>query len=102
MLSLCQVFDRRCRTLFQCISVGKLVGCRYYGFAQSQNGGTEYIIPDFTNEEERKQWENDHESPFPDENGQTTMPCCSHPDYMPTDEDFAHAEEEWQEAGLKY
>ena len=68
----------------------------------SQNGGTEYIIPDFTNEEERKQWENDHESPFPDENGQTTMPCCSHPDYMPTDEDFAHAEEEWQEAGLKY
>ena len=68
----------------------------------SQNGGAEYTIPDFTKEEDRKLWENDHDSPFPDENGVATMPCCSHPDYMPTDEEFANAEKEWQEAGLRY
>ena len=28
------------------------------------------------------------------------MACCSHPDYMPTEEDFAQAEKEWKEAGL--
>ncbi len=66
----------------------------------SQNGGMEYKIPDFTKEEERVLWENDHDSPFPDENGTASMPCCSHPDYMPTEEDFANAEREWREAGL--
>jgi hypothetical protein len=66
----------------------------------SQNGGVEYKIPDFRREEERVLWENDHDSPFPDENGNASMPCCSRPDYMPTDEDFANAEREWREAGL--
>lgn len=45
-------------------------------------------------------WENDTESPFPDENGNATMPCCSHPDFMPGEEDYANAEKEWREAGL--
>ena len=66
----------------------------------SQNGGKEYKIPDFTKEKERVLWENDHDSPFPDAQGNATMPCCSQPDYMPTDEDFANAEREWREAGL--
>lgn len=66
----------------------------------SQNGGVEYQIPDFTNEEERKKWENDNDSPFPDENGNATMPCCSHPDYHPTEDDIAKATAEWKEAGL--
>jgi len=66
----------------------------------SYNGGCEYKIPDFSNEEERKKWENDTESPFPDENGNADMPCCSHPDYEPTAEDYANAEREWREAGL--
>ena len=57
----------------------------------SQNGGAEYKIPDFSNEEERKLYENDNLSPFPDENGNATMPCCSHPDYCPTEEDYAEA-----------
>ena len=58
-------------------------------------------IPDFRNEEERKLWENDNDSPFPDENGNATMPCCSHPDYEPTEEDYANAEREWNEAGVE-
>ena len=66
----------------------------------SYNGGCEYKIPDFTDEEERKLWENDTASPFPDEDGNADMPCCSHPDYEPTAEDYANAEREWKEAGL--
>jgi hypothetical protein len=66
----------------------------------SLEGGKEFKIPDFTKEEERVLWENDHDSPFTDENGYSAFPCCSHPDYMPTDEDFANAEREWREAGL--
>ncbi|MBE7000662.1 MAG: Gfo/Idh/MocA family oxidoreductase [Ruminococcaceae bacterium] len=66
----------------------------------SQEGGKEYKIPDFTSEEERKIWENDTESPFPDENGNATMPCCSHPDFSPGEEDYRNAEKDWQEAGL--
>ena len=67
---------------------------------RSQNGGKEYQIPDFTKEEDRLLCEHDTDSPFPDENGHATMACCSHPDYMPTEEDFAQAEKEWKEAGL--
>lgn len=66
----------------------------------SCNGGMEYRIPDFRKEEERKLWENDHDSPFPDEDGKTSMPCCSHPDFRPSEEDYANAEREWKEAGL--
>lgn len=68
----------------------------------AQNNGVEYKIPDFTNEEERKLWENDNESPYPDENGVATMPCCSHPDFLPTEEDYANAVKDWEEAGLSY
>jgi len=68
----------------------------------SQNGGAEYKIPDFRNEEERKLWENDHSSPFPDENGNVSLPCCSHPDYCPTEEDFANAEKDWVETGVDF
>ncbi len=66
----------------------------------SLNSGVEYKIPDFRNEEERKVWENDNDSPFPDENGNATMPCCSHPDFKPSEEDYAAAERDWREAGL--
>lgn len=64
------------------------------------NNGIEYKIPDFRNEEERKLWENDNASPFPDAHGNATMPCCSHPDYRPTEEDYAMAECKWRETGL--
>ena len=66
----------------------------------SLNNGVEYKIPDFTKEEERIKWENDTESPFPDENGKATMPCCSHPDFHRSEEDYANAEKDWREMGL--
>ena len=42
------------------------------------HNGAEYKIPDFSNEEERKAYENDNLSPFPDENGVANYPCTKY------------------------
>ena len=52
-------------------------------------GGMPYDIPDFHSEEERVKWETDTLSPFPKEDGTRDIPCCSHPDYEPTEEQLA-------------
>lgn len=50
------------------------------------DGGKPYDIPDFRKEEDRKQYENDMLTPFWGEHGEApTLPCCSHPDYKPTE-----------------
>ena len=50
-------------------------------------GGKPYDIPDFRKEEDRKLYENDYLSPFYGADGsEPTLPCCSHPDYKPTEE----------------
>lgn len=50
-------------------------------------GGVPYDIPDFHLEECRRQYENDRLSPFYGADGsEPTLPCCSHPDYKPTEE----------------
>ncbi len=49
-------------------------------------GGQPFDIPDFHREEDRKMWENDRETPFFGSDGsQPTIPCCSHPDFGPTE-----------------
>lgn len=49
-------------------------------------GGKTYDVPDFRKEEDRLLYENDNLSPFYGEDGsEPTLPCCSHPDYKPTD-----------------
>ena len=49
-------------------------------------GGMPYDIPDFRNEEDCKKYENDRLSPFVKKDGSAPdMPCCSHPDFKPTD-----------------
>lgn len=51
------------------------------------NGGAPYDIPDFRNEECRKQYENDRQTPFCGTDGsKPNIPCCSNPDYSPTEE----------------
>lgn len=51
------------------------------------NGGGCYDIPDFHLEECRKEYENDRQSPFFGTDGsQPNIPCCSKPDYRPTEE----------------
>jgi len=50
-------------------------------------GGKPYDIPDFRLEEERVKYENDRLTPFVGDDGSApTLPCCSHTDYKPTDE----------------
>jgi hypothetical protein len=50
------------------------------------DGGKVYDIPDFRNEEDRKLYENDYLTPFWGDDGSApTLPCCSHPDYKPTE-----------------
>jgi hypothetical protein len=49
-------------------------------------GGVPYDIPDFHLEECRQQYENDRLTPFYGADGsEPTLPCCSHPDYAPTE-----------------
>ncbi len=50
-------------------------------------GGMPYDIPDFHLEDERKKYEHDRLTPFYGSDGsEPTLPCCSHPDYQPTEE----------------
>lgn len=49
-------------------------------------GGKAYDIPDFRKEEDRKLYENDYLTPFwGDDGSEPTLPCCSNPDYKPTE-----------------
>ena len=50
-------------------------------------GGKPYDIPDFRNEECRKQYENDRLTPFYGSDvSEPNIPCCSKTDYAPTEE----------------
>ena len=58
------------------------------------NGGVPYDIPDFRLEECRKEYENDRQTPFCGTDGsRPNIPCCSNPDYSPTDEQIKKMEE---------
>lgn len=49
-------------------------------------GGKVYDIPDFRKEEDRKLYEDDDLTPFWGDDGSApTLPCCSNPDYKPTE-----------------
>ena len=50
-------------------------------------GGKPFSIPDFKNEDDRRACDGDTLSPFPaGPDDVPTLPCCSHPDYAPTEE----------------
>ncbi|MBQ8275216.1 MAG: Gfo/Idh/MocA family oxidoreductase [Clostridia bacterium] len=52
--------------------------------------GKSFEIPDFRQEEARKQYENDRLTPFYGTDGsEPNFPCCSHPDYKPTAQKIA-------------
>ena len=48
-------------------------------------GGRPYDIPDFRKEEDRKKYENDYLSSYAPKDSENYLPCCSHPDYTPTE-----------------
>lgn len=49
-------------------------------------GGVPFDIPDYRNEADRVRYENDRETPFFGTDGsKPTIPCCSHPDFKPSE-----------------
>ena len=62
-------------------------------------GGKEYRIPDFRNEDERKLCDGDTASPLPDENLNVTLPISPF-DYKPSEEAIEKAKEAWKSMGL--
>ena len=56
------------------------------GHRSMLEGGMPIDIPDFTNEDDCKKYENDRLSPFMMTDGtKPDIPCCSHPDYKPVE-----------------
>ncbi len=88
------------RTFVECIREGKQPPMPYdvksavamssvaiLGFRSVLAGGAPFDIPDYSKEADRKQYENDFETPFYGSDGNApTMPCCSDPTYAPTEE----------------
>lgn len=59
------------------------------GHRSMLENGMPYDIPDFRNEEDRNKYENDTLSPFYGKDGSApTLPCCSDPDFRPTEEQY--------------
>ena len=87
------------RTFHDCIRAGKQPAMPYdiysalnmssvaiLGFRSLLEKGMPYDLPDFRLEEDRAKWENDRLSPFYGSDGsKPTLPCCSDPDYKPTE-----------------
>ncbi|MBQ4573762.1 MAG: Gfo/Idh/MocA family oxidoreductase [Clostridia bacterium] len=63
------------------------------------NGGMTYDIPDFRLEEDRRKYELDNITPYPDDNLKVSIPCSSQP-YAPSEEDLTNAKKRWKEAGF--
>ena len=61
------------------------------------DGGMPYDIPDFRREEDRKRYENDTLSPYPNEKYEADIPCSSQP-YAPTEDDLQCARNMWRNA----
>jgi len=49
--------------------------------------GVPYDIPDFHKEEDLAKYENDRLTPFYTDGKEPTLPCCSHPDFKPSEAD---------------
>ncbi len=59
-----------------------------------------YDVPDFKKEADRRKYEFDTISPYPDENYKVDVPCSSQP-YQPTKEDLEKAHSYWTNAAFE-
>ena len=87
------------RTFIECVKAGKqpphpfdiysatvMSSVGILAHRSTMEGGKVYDIPDFRNEDDCKMYENDYLTPFWSDDGSApTLPCCSHPDYKPTE-----------------
>ncbi len=76
-----------------------IASCAILAHRSILNGNVGYDIPDFRREEDRRKYEYDRSSPFPDENGLVNIPVSSRP-YEPTEEDLANALQDWKDTGV--
>ena len=87
------------RTFIECVMEGKqpehpfdvysavaMSSVAILGHRSMLEGGMPYDIPDFRREEDCKKYENDRLTPFVIDGNEPTIPCCSHTDYRPSDE----------------
>ena len=58
------------------------------------NNNMTYDVPDFRNEADRRKYEFDTISPYPEADGKVDIPCSSQP-YAPTADDLRAAHEKW-------
>ena len=71
---------------FDLYSATVMASVAILGHRSVMDGGVPYDIPDFRREEDRKLYENDFLTPFFGDNGEApTLPCCSNPNYKPTE-----------------
>lgn len=71
---------------FDIYSATVMASVAILGHRSVLDGGKPYDIPDFHVEEDRKLYENDKLTPFWGDNGEEpTLPCCSHPEYKPSE-----------------
>jgi hypothetical protein len=87
------------RTFVDCVKQGKqpphpfdiysaiaMSSVAILGHRSVLEGGKPYDIPDFRRKEDQNLYENDYLTPFWGDNGEApTLPCCSNPDYKPTE-----------------
>ena len=90
------------RLFLECIKEGKqpphpfdiysaitMSSVAFLAHRSSLEGGKVYDIPDFRKEEDCKLYEKDFLTPFYGDAGEKpTLPCCSHPDYKPTEKNM--------------
>ena len=71
---------------FDLYSATVMASVAILGHRSVLEGGKPYDVPDFRLEEDRVLYENDFLTPFWGDDGTPpTVPCCSHPDYRPTE-----------------
>jgi len=76
-----------------------IASCAILAHRSILNGNMAFDIPDFSKEEDRRKYEFDRTSPFPDKDGNVNFSVSSRP-YKPTEEDMAQAAADWKEAGV--
>ncbi len=76
-----------------------MASCAILAHRSILNSNCGYDIPDFRREEDRRKYEYDRSSPFPDEHGLVNIPVSSQP-YAPSEADMAQALADWKETGV--
>lgn len=71
---------------FDIYSASAMASTGLLAHRSAMEGGKPYDIPDFRNEEDCALYENDFLTPFYGDDGSApTLPCCSHPEYKPSE-----------------